>query len=194
MKARLIQMTNACRAHCAVRLRGLWWAPSPRLRPAPETLELPLQPSPRLRKARALLLSSIFLYGLELLLTGHWLALAATVGVAAVGFGPWCRLPRSGRPEPRHLVLAASGRLILTYPGDREEDVCLSARSLRLGSHLLLVLEGAGRTHRLLLGPDNLAPAELAALRRRLPAGPVAAAATALNSVAAPDSNPAHEP
>jgi hypothetical protein len=52
----------------------------------------------------------------------------------------------------------------------------LQPHSLRLGSHWLLVLVTEdGRRHRLLLGPGNLQPVELAALGRwlrRPPADP----------------------
>ena len=157
----------------------LWREPALQLRTASESLELPLLPSPRLRSARRLLLSLIGLYVLELLWTGHWLAALLTV-LAATTF----RHRRASVADPCCLVLAADGRLFLRRTTGLDEEVRLSPASLRLGLHLLLVLRGKRSTIRLLLGPDNLAPVLLAALKRRLPSGTVVLA-TALHSVAA---------
>jgi hypothetical protein len=154
------------------------------LRVAPEALELALRPSPRLRLARRALAIAVLLYLLELLLTGHRIAALAIALLVACSSWPWMARVGTSPAMPQRLVLATDGRLFLEHRGGSLEEVRLRPESLRLGSHVLLVLTGAGRTIRLLLGPDNLAPAQLAALQRRLPAGS-APPATALHSPAA---------
>lgn len=154
----------------------------PQLRTAPESLALPLLPSPRLRLARRVLYFGLLLYLLELVLTGHWLAAATVALVVAAGCWPW---RRAGHDRPRQLVVASDGRVFLRMHDDRVEAMQLRPESLRLGPHVLLVLSNGGRAQRLLLGPDNLAPAQLSALQCRLPPG-AAAPGTALHSPAAP--------
>lgn len=151
--------------------RGLWQAPPPALRESPAGLELPLLPSPRLRQALRLLGCLAVLHAAELFRHGH--PLAAFLMLAGTGGALWAwRL--SGRlwpARPRRLVLAADGQIYLQLYGGAVEPATLGGASLRLGRRLLLVLQCRKRRYRLLLGPDNLAPAELAALQRRLPFG-----------------------
>jgi hypothetical protein len=162
----------------------LWRRPPLRPCPAPETLELPLLASPRLRIAARVFLLLILTYVVELWLTGHRLA-APMVLLAAVG----CMSRRTPASEGSLcLVLAADGGLFLRSRRGAMEEVQLGPASLRLGSHLLLELRGSRRTVRVLLGPDNIAPDLLAAFKRRLPGtGPVG---TALHSVPATGSDP----
>jgi hypothetical protein len=108
------------------------------------------------------------LYALELVLRGHVFMAGA---VCALGFA-WVRVRRKMllfRPaNPRKLQMTADGRLLL-HADAVGEEVSLQPSSLWLGRHVLLVLRGRARTWRLLLGPDNLDAAALAALSRRLP-------------------------
>lgn len=144
-------------------LLRLWRRPALQACSAPADLELPLRPSPRLRLAHRVLLVMMTLYALELWLGGHSLAAPAMLLLAA-----GCALRRRPANGPGTLVLATDGRLFLRL-GSATEQVHLSAASLRLGSHLLLVLRAGQRTVRVLLGPDNLSPELLAACQRRLP-------------------------
>jgi hypothetical protein len=165
-------------------LLQLWRPPPLRPCPAPEILELHLLPSSRLRVAVRLFLLMILLHALELWLTGHWLA-APLVLLAAAGYV--VRKKPAGH-DPCWLVLDRDGQMFLRSRRGSLEPVQLGAASLRLGSHLLLILRGSHRTIRLLLGPDNLAPDLLAAFKRRLPG--TSPAGTALHSVPATGSKP----
>jgi hypothetical protein len=146
----------------------MWREPAPALRPAPHSLDIPLRPSPLARRAATLLLAAQSLYTLELALLGHWLVALMASGLAAGSAWQWLR-PRQGTAAtPRRLLLAADGRWhVLTVSGALE-PLALQPASLRLGRWLLLLFRNGGRTHRLLLGPDNLEPSQLAALQRRL--------------------------
>lgn len=160
---------------------GLFRGQPLQLRPAPEALELPLRTSPRLRLARRALGLAVLLYTVELLLTGHWIAAPVIALLAACGSWP-CRARTGASSATLHcLVLATDGRMFLEAGAGIAHEVWLRPESLRLGPHLLLVLASPGSTIRLLLGPDNLHPAQLAALKCRLPAGP-APPGTALHS------------
>ena len=153
------------------------------LRPAPEPLILPLLSSPRVRLAGRVLSLGGLLYLLELVLTGHWFAAGAVALIAACA--GWPRRQRPGCGNPRHLVITPDGRLLLRTHEGRMEEMQLRPESLRLGPYVLLVLCNGGRAYRILLGPDNLAPPQLCALKCRLPAA-AAASGTALHSPAAP--------
>ncbi len=187
MNESLPRNLQGCAKYLALAWRRLWFAPPLQLRAAEALLELPLRPAPRLRVARRVLLLLILGYALELTLTGHR-AMMLLALLAATGFGPVPRVFRADRKIPDHLLLLPDGRLWISYSGAVEE-VTLQPESMRLGPHLLLVLRDGRHSLRLLLGPDNLAAADLAALRRRLPSGPVAPA-TALHSPPASGSQP----
>lgn len=163
-------------ARCAADLRGLWVAASPQCCPATQVLVLPLRPSPRWRAALRLLRWLVVAHAVELLLTRHWLAAMLVAMLAA------CCLTGGRSPRGRYLRLEP-GRMCLVHPGGVLEEVRLGSGSMRLGPHLLLVLQGGNGIHRVLLGPDNVAVRELAALKRRLPGG--MASTTALHSAAA---------
>lgn len=163
-------------ARCAAALRGLWSAAPPQPCSAMQVLVLPLRPSPRWRATLRLLRWLVAAHALELLLTRHWLAAMLVAMLAA------CCLTGGRSPRGRYLRLE-SGRMCLVHPGGVLEEVRLGSGSMRLGPHLLLVLQGGKGIHRVLLGPDNVAARELAALNRRLPGG--TASMTALHSVAA---------
>lgn len=124
----------------------------------------------------------VLLYGFELALRHHLVAAAVVAVIAGIGHWP------ARRNQPRCLRFERDGSLRLQWHAGSWEQMWLSATSLRLGEHVLLVLRGSTRVQRLLLGPDNLARHELAALRRRLRAGPTSGA-SALHSVAAPGSH-----
>jgi hypothetical protein len=161
---------------CAAALRGLWAAAPPQPCSATQVLLLPLRPSPRWRAALRLLRWLAVAHAVELLLTRHWLPALLVAMLAA-----FC-LTGGRSPRGRYLRLEP-GRMCLVHPGGVLEEVRLGSGSMRLGAHLLLVLHGGNGIDRLLLGPDNLAPGELAALNRRLPGG--MASTTALHSAAA---------
>jgi len=168
-------------------LHARWLDPPPQVRPAADTLELELPASSRLRIARAVLAGTILLYCVELLLCGHWLVASGVTLSAASGLWP----RRAARPQ--RLRIDPAGRLWLQWAGACWEHWQLDPVSMRCGAHLLLVMRGGRGRQRLLLGPDNVPPAALAALHRRLLAGP-ARATTALHSVAAPGSHPSDLP
>lgn len=131
-------------------------------------LEFALLPSPLVRRLRRAFLLAQVIFAVELLLLGHGLAAALVLALAWLpGLQqhiPWLAAP----PPPRRLLLAADGRLhLLGITGD-VEPVRLQGTSLRLGPWLLLTLRGEGRVQRLFLGPDNVPPAPLATLRRRM--------------------------
>lgn len=131
-------------------------------------LEIALVPSPLVRRLRRGFLVGQAAFALELLLLGHG---AAAVLVLSLAMAPGLqqRMPRLAVSRaPRRLLVAADGRLHLLGVGGDVEPVRLQGSSLRLGPWLLLSLRGEGRVHRLLLGPDNVPPALLAALRRRM--------------------------
>jgi hypothetical protein len=148
---------------CAGSWRTAWFEPSACLHPAATVLHLPLRPSPRLHRARWWLVSAILAYALQLVLERQFpmaavVALLAIFGLRPVRAGTW-----------RHLRVDMDGRLFLIT----ESGGCLQASpgsgGLRLGQHVLLVLRTDRGTSCMLLGPDNVAPAVLAALKRRLP-------------------------
>jgi hypothetical protein len=166
---------------CANALGNCWREPQSCPHPATTALELSLRPSPRLRGVLWLLRLLILAYAGELVLAQHGTAASLVLMLAVAGL--W----RARAPRGRGLRLEADGRLFLRLDDDSTRQVWLAGSGLRLGSHLLLVLRSGKSCHRVLLGPDNLAAGELAALQRRLPIT-AAAGATALHSVAAPGS------
>ncbi len=135
-------------------LRKLWQLPPLAPCPAPETLELPLLPSSRLRVAGRLLLVLVVLYALELWLTGHPCAALLILLIAGAS-----AIRRNPRDRPCCLVLKEDGRLFLHGLRGAADEMQLRRTSLRLGAHLLLVLRGNRRTVRLLLGPGQPAAA-----------------------------------
>jgi hypothetical protein len=167
-----------------------WGEPSLHLRPAPERLELPLRPSPRLRIAARALAVALLAHTVELGLRGHPLAALAMLSFTGVAIWRWRAVHALDSSAPRHLVCDSDGRLSLVLASGNIEVVSLQPASLRLGRHLLLVLQGTDRRHRLWFGPDNLAASELAALNRRLPTATVVPG-TAIHSVAAHRGRPA---
>lgn len=146
-----------------------WWIePRPLPRAAMRGFELPLLPSPLARRARWCFLVLQLAFACELAWIGHWpaswLVLLATLGWSWVSRGP--RNPH--RRQLRRLLLSADGRLHGLAANGEVLDLRLHPSSLSLGRWLLLRVTGAGHRHVLLLGPDNVAPAALAELRRRL--------------------------
>jgi hypothetical protein len=119
------------------------------------------------------LLLLLLLHALELALSGQRFAAFTVLSVAGCAM-----LRRPAGNGSGTLVLARDGRLFLRH-GQTLQQVHLSPASLRLGSHLLLVLRSGQCTVRVLLGPDNLPPELLAACQRRLPRS--ASAGTALH-------------
>jgi hypothetical protein len=168
--ARLISTCSAWLPRCARALAGKWREPPPQLRPAARVLDVPLTSAPVVGLAVRLLLIAQAVYATELLLLGHPLVASTTLALAAALW--WLRLwaTRSPRHHPRRLLIASDGRLHILTLGGALAEVSLDPASMRLGPWLLLVLRGEGRALRLLIGPDNLDPTQLAALRWRLAA------------------------
>lgn len=105
----------------------------------------------------------ILAYLLELVLQRHLLAASMVALLAVTGLWPT-------RADPwRCLRVEADGQLLLIAAGGRSVQVSPGPGGLRLGPYLLLVLRSDTGSHRILLGPDNVAAGELAALKRRLP-------------------------
>lgn len=107
------------------------------------------------------------LYLAQLIYLGH-LVVATLVAAVGVTFAWRLRAGGSAAQTARRLLLSADGRLHLLEVGGGLQSVALHPGSMRLGAWLLLVLRTGTGTHRLLLGPDNLEPEKLAALRRRV--------------------------
>ena len=146
------------------------------IRPGPG-LDLSLRPPVRARWC-----SGLFV----LLALGHatsqWLqgSLPRAAGIlvatlmASVALWRWLLPVRA--VSVQRLQAGPEGSICLLTADGRRREVSLIPVSMRLGPYLLLVLRAPDRSHRLLLGPDNVDPAGLAALRRRLrrpPAAPV---------------------
>lgn len=121
----------------------------------------------------------------ELALRGHFVFSAGVALMVAAGLAAWRRALRTTPGSPRRLLVSADGRLHVLTVGGEIDPVHLDASAIRLGRHLLLRLRGGGQ-YRLLLGPDNVEPAMLAALGRRL-AGAASPAATAIHSTSEND-------
>lgn len=145
------------------------WHESPPLpRPSRAGLDIPLRPSPLLRHlARGFGVAQL-LFAIELGVLRHEEAAVMVLGLVLLP-----RMAMRWRGDvsvatPRRLLLAADGRIHLLTARGQIQEVQLAGSSLRLGAWLLLGLRGSAGMHRLLLGPDNVAPADLAALRRRL--------------------------
>lgn len=182
-------MWNACCSCCAARLPRLWREPPLPIRPAAEGLDLPLRPSPRLRRALRIALILVAMYAAELALRGHWIA-AVIVSASGAGAAWVLRRHASSRTRrPLRLVLTAEGQAFLVPARGLPEPVALQPESARLGRHLLLVLRSNMRRQRVVLGPDNLDARLLAALHRRLPPA-VVGEATALHSALPTGSRP----
>lgn len=152
-------------------LPQLWREPLPTLPGSARGVQFPLHPSRVAREGRWLMLTLSCLYLGQLVLLGH-LRVAVPAAVAAGAFAWLSRAaPRSSKPA-RRLLWSADGRLHLLEAGGSVVPVTLQSSSMRLGRWLLLVLRDDAGTRRWLVGPDNLDPAGLAALRRRVAAIP----------------------
>ena len=144
------------------------------IRPGPD-LDLSLRPSTRARWCSGLFV--LFALGHA---TGQWLqgslpraaAILAATLIASVALWRWL-LPARALSVQR-LQAGPDGSICLLTADGRRREVTLMPGSMRLGPCLLLVLRAPDRCHRLLLGPDNVDPASLAALRRRLRRPPAA--------------------
>jgi hypothetical protein len=107
-------------------------------------------------------------YAADLIRLGRPITGLIGLGVAAVGAVLWRRqLCPVGPAAPRRLRLQDSGQLLVFFANGDFEPVTLRARSMLLGSLVLLVVQGR-RQRLLILGAGNVPQLELAALRRRL--------------------------
>lgn len=167
MPRRILQRMRESLAGTWRALPGLWREPLPQLPDAAAGLQLPLHPSRVVRMGGWVLLAVQGLYLAQLIYLGH-LVVATPVAVIGVTFAWRLRAGSSAAQTARRLLLAADGRLHLLEVGGGLQPAALHPGSMRLGAWLLLVLSTGTGTHRLLLGPDNLDPDKLAALRRRV--------------------------
>lgn len=143
-----------------------WREPWPAARPSREGLEIPLLPSPLVRRSSRILLVALLLHAAVLFWTQHpWSALVAAVMAGSA----WLWL-RFGRPPDvaQRLLVAADGRFHLLVASGQVQAVHVHPASMRLGSWVLLRLSAPRMRLTVLLGPDNVEPAVLTALRRRL--------------------------
>lgn len=114
-----------------------------------------------------LLLASWVLHVAELLIRGLPAA-AAAMAVLAFFFLGACRRERHmAGVSARRLVVSAAGQMYLIAAGGIEPVSWLPS-SMRLGRRLLLRLHSAHGEYWAVLGPDNVDPAVLAMLRRRI--------------------------
>lgn len=141
----------------------------PALPKSGQGVQIPLRPSPVTRKGRWLLHALQGAYLLQLVSLGH-LSVAVIVLVISAASAWQCRQGRPSSAPATRLLLSSDGRVHLLGIGNRVAAATLQPCSMRLGPWLLLVLRDASGTRRLLLGPDNVDPVQLAALRRRLAA------------------------
>ncbi len=169
MPQRIFQSCREWIARLHRALPGLWQESLPALPRCGQGVQIPLRPSPLARKGRWLLHALQGAYLLQLVLLGH-LSVAAIVLLISAASAWQCRPGRSSSAAARRLLLSADGRMHLLGSGHRLAAATLQPYSMRLGPWLLLVLRDDSGTRRLLLGPDNVDPVELAALRRRLAA------------------------
>lgn len=131
-------------------------------------LELPLLPSKLARQSRRWFISCQLAYALELAWLGHWIAAPGLLMVALACTWQFRRAGRQRGRGLRRLLVSADGRLHGLTAGGELLAFRLHPASMSLGNWLFLRLVGEGRTERFVLGPDNVAPASLAELRRRL--------------------------
>jgi hypothetical protein len=144
------------------------------IRPGPG-LDLILRPSIRVRWGGGLFVLVALGHA-----AGQWLqgslpraaAILAATAIASVSLWRW--LSPGKALSAQRLLAGPDGSLCLVTGDGRSWEVTLMPGSMRLGPYLLLVLRTAHCRHRLLLGPDNVDPANLAALRRRLRRPPAA--------------------
>ena len=166
MRQRILQLLHDRIARLHELLPQLWRESPPGLPEAGQGLQIPLRPSPLASKGRGLLHALLASYLVQLLLLDH-LRVAVLVMLLWAAFAWQCRMAKSPAPA-RRLLLSADGRLHLLGTGNTLAVAALQSCSMRLGPWLLLVLRDDTGTRRLLLGPDNVDPVQLAALRRRL--------------------------
>lgn len=131
-------------------------------------LDVPLLPSKLALHARRWFIACQLAYALELAWLGQWLAAPGLLLVALACTWRFRRTARQCGRNLRRLLVAADGRLHGLTAGGELLAFRLHPATLSLGNWLLLRLVREGRSELLVLGPDNLAPASLAELRRRL--------------------------
>lgn len=141
------------------------------------SLELPLHRLPGGSIGGAIYTLLALFYCAQLFAQRNWLCamlvFVATAIIAAV-LRRW--LGRQGHAGLRRLRLCSDGTIQVFGEDGHVARARILAHSLRLGRHwLLVVVSEDGNSHRLLLGPGNLQPAQQAALGRwlrRPPADP----------------------
>lgn len=146
-----------------------WREPWLMARASRQGLNIPLLPSPLVRRFARCLLLALLAHVVVLVWTQHpWSALFTT----AVAVSAWLgRQPLRPPGAGRRLLLTADGHLQLLMSSGELQAVHVHPSSMRLGSWVLLRLVTPRGRQSVLLGPDNTEPAALAALRRRLTSG-----------------------
>jgi uncharacterized membrane protein len=158
-----------CWQFCAAALERAWRTPPPaRLRPAAHALEFAITSLPLARRALAAVAVAFVCLELQLCWREHFPAAAALLLVVAAAVMRLRHTDHHDPASPRRVLLAADGRIWLFCVGGAAHAATAGGESIWLGANLLLVLHGTFGCRRLLLGPGNLDPATLAALRRRL--------------------------
>ncbi|HWL61756.1 MAG TPA: hypothetical protein VNQ32_03100 [Steroidobacteraceae bacterium] len=152
-------------------LPELWHEDLPGLPEAAQGMQIPLRPSAVIHKGRWLLHLLPGFHLVQLTLLGHVLV-AGIVALLTAALVWQCRAAQPATMQSRRLFVSAHGRMHLLGAGGIVAPAVLQPCSMRLGPWLLLVLREGTGTRRLLLGPDNVDPAQLAALRRRVAAIP----------------------
>lgn len=138
-------------------------------------VEVELRASLTARWAIASLLLLSVVHGVQQALQGAPLAALAVSAASLAGATAARRWlwSRAGH-VPCGLKLTADGSIAVRARDGSWRDVHLQSGSVRLGGWLVLHLRATdGSSFRLVLGPDNLEGAALAALRRRLRRPPV---------------------
>lgn len=169
MHRRLLQVARDRLVELMRAAPQLWREDPPGLPEASQGMQIPLRPSRVTQRGYWLLHVLLGAYLVQLVLWGH-LLVAGMVAVLGGALAWQCRRHRSSARPARRLLMAADGRVHLLGADGTVAPATLQPCSMRLGPWLLLVLDGDTGTHRLLLGPDNVDPVQLAALRRRVAA------------------------
>jgi hypothetical protein len=141
---------------------------------------------PQARRLASCYLLLMAAYAGQLLFLAHWAMAPAVLVMTLATLFAMRQVTPQDSGAPRRLLLSADGRLHVATMGGAVEAVEPGGESLWFGSAILLVLRAPGRVHRVLLGRGNLAPSELATLRRRLRGAGTASRDPAVDS--APDS------
>jgi hypothetical protein len=157
---------------CAALLRGQLLPPPDITISSGEYLSIPLRTHPLAIRVSLGSGMAVLACSLQLALRDQqWLAMVLLAATATAALAMRRDLWLLGPDAPGCLEVTAEGKVQVVARNGGVHRVAIRPQSLRLGTGVLLVLQGE-RTWRLLLAGGNVEPACLAALFRRL--GPVA--------------------